>query len=105
MLTYQEQLKPAYLKSLPGKLSQFSAYLGDLDWFAGNSITFPDFVMYEQLDQHLILEPGCLDNFANLTSFVKRFEDLPNIKAYMNSDKFMKRPINNMYAPFNGVDQ
>ena len=37
-------------------------------------ITFPDFHMYELLDQHRILEPKCLDKFPKLQAFQDRIE-------------------------------
>jgi glutathione S-transferase len=56
--------------------------------------------MYELLDQHRIMIPGCLDPYPKLTAFMANFEALPKIKAYMASDKFMKRPLNNKSAAF-----
>ena len=35
-------------------------------WFAGDNLTFADFVAWELLDQHRLLIPGCLDKFARL---------------------------------------
>ena len=93
-------VKEAYLKSLPETLKRFSDFLGTKEWFAGDSLTFVDFHMYELLDQHKLLVPNCLKDFENMKSFMKRFEALPKIAAYMKSDKFMKGPINNRMALF-----
>eukprot|EP00745_Piridium_sociabile_P045563 TRINITY_DN987_c0_g1_i2.p1 TRINITY_DN987_c0_g1~~TRINITY_DN987_c0_g1_i2.p1 ORF type:complete len:229 (-),score=64.49 TRINITY_DN987_c0_g1_i2:409-1095(-) len=90
-----------------GKDSQLTAFLKSYDnwmvgkkFFAGDKVTVADFPMYELLDQHKLMVPGCLKAYKNLTAFVERFESLPKIKAYMASDKFMKRPINNKSASF-----
>uniref|UniRef100_A0A4W4FVV9 glutathione transferase n=1 Tax=Electrophorus electricus TaxID=8005 RepID=A0A4W4FVV9_ELEEL len=64
----------------------------------GDFITFPDFVMYELLDQHRMFEPKCLDNFKNIRDFLDRFEALEKIAAYMKSSRFMKTPVNNKMA-------
>lgn len=56
--------------------------------------------MYELFDQHKLMESTSLDKFPKLCAFMKRFEELPNIKKYMNSDKFMSRPVNNKVAQF-----
>ncbi|OCT91860.1 hypothetical protein XELAEV_18014917mg [Xenopus laevis] len=61
-------------------------------------ITFVDFLMYDVLDQHQMLDPTCLQNFKNLQAFLTRFEALPAIDAYMKSSRFMKTPINNRMA-------
>uniref|UniRef100_A0A8D0DY89 Glutathione S-transferase n=1 Tax=Salvator merianae TaxID=96440 RepID=A0A8D0DY89_SALMN len=88
-----EKLKPEYLEQLPGKLKQFSKFLGDRKWFAGNKITCVDFVAYDVLDQHRMFEPKCFDQLKNLKDFLDRFEGLEKISAYMNSGRFMKTPV------------
>ncbi|MEE6492169.1 hypothetical protein FKM82_016500, partial [Ascaphus truei] len=69
-----ETLKGPYLEKLPASLTRFSRFLGDGAWFAGEKITFADFLMYDVLDQHRMLEPKCLQNFKNLQDFLTRFE-------------------------------
>uniref|UniRef100_A0A3Q0RAA0 glutathione transferase n=1 Tax=Amphilophus citrinellus TaxID=61819 RepID=A0A3Q0RAA0_AMPCI len=95
-----DETKPEYLKTLPSTLKQFSDFLGNRKWFAGDKITFVDFIMYELLDQHVAFEPKCLDNFKNLKELLNRFEALERIAAYMKSPRFMKTPINNKMAKF-----
>jgi len=96
-----DNLKDEYVNTtLPKTLKQFSQFLGKKSWFAGESLTFVDFVMYELLDQHKLLVPNCLKDLENMTSFMERFENLPKISEYMKSDKFMKAPINNKMAKF-----
>lgn len=95
-----DEMKPDYLKMLPNTLKQFSDFLGDRKWFAGDKITFVDFIMYELLDQHRQFDSKCLDDCKNLTDFLNRFEALEKIAAYMKSPRFMKAPINNKMAKF-----
>ncbi|KAK7878554.1 hypothetical protein WMY93_030390 [Mugilogobius chulae] len=90
--------KAGYLENLPKTLESFSKFLGSRAWFAGEKITFVDFIMYELLDQHRMFHPSCLDNFENLKKFLDRFEALDKIKAYMKSDRFIKTPVNNKMA-------
>ncbi|XP_006008525.1 glutathione S-transferase Mu 1 [Latimeria chalumnae] len=101
MLCYNpkmEDLKPAYMEKLPELLKQFSDFLGERPWFAGDKITFVDFLMYEMLDQHRMFEPKCLEKYKNLQDFLDRFEALEKIAAYMKSSSFMKTPVNNKMA-------
>ncbi|MEE6459715.1 hypothetical protein FKM82_000710 [Ascaphus truei] len=93
-----ETLKGPYLEKLPVALTRFSRFLGDGAWIAGEKITFADFLMYDILDQHRMLEPTCLQNFTNLQDFLTRIEALPPVAAYMKSPHFMKTPINNRMA-------
>ena len=95
-----ENLKDGYLTDLDIKLGQYSAFLGKKSWFAGESLTFVDFVMYELIDQHKFLAPACLKNYPNLEEFMTRFEKLPKIAAYMKSSAFMKTPLNAKMAKF-----
>mmetsp|Transcript_20271 Transcript_20271/g.24221 ORF Transcript_20271/g.24221 Transcript_20271/m.24221 type:complete len:229 (+) Transcript_20271:243-929(+) len=97
-----EEKKDAYLKELPQYLHRFSEFLASKSFFAGEKVTYCDFVMWHQLDQHKMLDPQCLDPFPNLAEFISRFEALPNIKAYMLGDKFIYYPINNKHAKFGG---
>ncbi|XP_064491704.1 glutathione S-transferase Mu 1-like [Pseudopipra pipra] len=93
-----EKLKPGYLEQLPGKLKLFSNFLGDRKWFAGDKLTFVDFLMFDVLDQNRIFEPKCLEPFQNLRDFMERFGALEKVAAYMKSPKFQKMPINNKMA-------
>jgi len=93
-----DKIKPKYLEKLPSLLKQFSVFLGDRKWFAGDKITFVDFLMYELLDQHRMFESKCLDDFKNLKDLLDRFEALEKIAAYMKSSRFMKTPVNNKMA-------
>uniref|UniRef100_E7EWW9 Glutathione S-transferase n=1 Tax=Homo sapiens TaxID=9606 RepID=E7EWW9_HUMAN len=88
-----EKLKPKYLEELPEKLKLYSEFLGKRPWFAGNKITFVDFLVYDVLDLHRIFEPKCLDAFPNLKDFISRFEGLEKISAYMKSSRFLPRPV------------
>ncbi|XP_041713124.1 glutathione S-transferase Mu 3 [Coregonus clupeaformis] len=93
-----DKMKPGYTERLPGTLKQFSEFLGTRKWFAGDKITFVDFIMYELLDQHIMFDAKCLDDFKNLQELVDRFEALEKIAAYMKSSRFMKTPVNNKMA-------
>eukprot|EP00002_Diphylleia_rotans_P013106 TRINITY_DN254_c0_g1_i2.p1 TRINITY_DN254_c0_g1~~TRINITY_DN254_c0_g1_i2.p1 ORF type:complete len:121 (+),score=30.22 TRINITY_DN254_c0_g1_i2:639-1001(+) len=94
--------KDAYLTStLPNHLKGLSQCLKG-SWFAGENLTFADFLVYEYLDKILILQPSALDSFSNLKEFHQRFESLPRIAAYMASPRFMRAPLNNKMASFGG---
>ena len=66
-------------------------------------ISFVDFILYEMLDQHLLFDASCLDDFKNLNSFVDRFRSLERISDYMKSDRFLSNPLNNKMAKFGNV--
>lgn len=97
-----ETNKPEYLKNLALKLKEMSDYLGTHNYFAGDHITYIDFLMYELLDQNSHMEPTALDEFPNLKAFHARIQGLDQIAAYMKSDKFLARPLNGPMAFFAG---
>jgi len=97
-----EAARASYLARLPTTLKQFEDFLGSRTWFAGPSISFPDFHMYELIDQHKLMAPECLKDCPNLKGFVDRFEALPQIAAYRKGPKFLASPINNKMANFGG---
>ncbi|XP_069862323.1 glutathione S-transferase Mu 2-like [Dipodomys merriami] len=88
-----EKLKPEFLEGLPDKMKLFSQFLGKRPWFAGDKITFVDFLAYDILDQHRMFEPKCLDAFPNLKDFMSRFEGLNKISTYMKTSRFLSRPV------------
>jgi hypothetical protein len=42
-------------------------------WLIGEQITYPDFHLYEMLDQHRQLDPDCLKAFPNLEAYIERY--------------------------------
>ncbi|XP_070343098.1 glutathione S-transferase Mu 2-like isoform X2 [Equus asinus] len=92
-----EKLKPEYLEALPETMKLFSQFLGKRPWFAGDKLTYVDFLAYDLVDELHMFEPMCLDAFPNLKDFIARFEGLKKISAYMKSSRFLPSPI---YAKF-----
>ncbi|XP_048967559.1 glutathione S-transferase Mu 1 isoform X1 [Canis lupus dingo] len=88
-----EKLKPEYVKAIPDKMKLYSQFLGKRPWFAGEKLTYVDFLVYDILDLHRIFEPTSLDAFPNLKEFMARFEGLKNISAYMKSSRFVPGPL------------
>ncbi|XP_042536151.1 glutathione S-transferase Mu 2 isoform X1 [Dipodomys spectabilis] len=96
-----EKLKPEYVEGIPDKMKLFSQFLGKRPWFAGDKITFVDFLAYDILDQHRMFEPKCLDAFPNLKDFMSRFESLNKISTYMKTSRFLSRPVFTKMALWN----
>ncbi|CAM9833809.1 unnamed protein product [Bubo scandiacus] len=88
-----EKLKAAYLEQVPKKLQQLSRFLGSRPWFAGQKLTFVDFLAYDVLDLHRMFAPECPELQGNLGQFLQRFEALEKISAYMKSGRFLKTPV------------
>ena len=65
------------MKTIPEKMKLYSEFLGKRPWFAGDKITYVDFLVYDVLDVHRLFEPKCLDDFPNLKDYLARFEVMP----------------------------
>lgn len=91
-----------YFENFQKLLKYLSEVMGEHKWFVGDNITFPDFVLYEHLAVHRAIESTCLDNFPNLKAFMNRFEELPAIKRYMATPKFISYPLNGPMAFIGG---
>ena len=97
-----DELVGAYEQSVKEVLEKFSKFLADEPFFAGKNVSWVDFVMYELLDQHRMWKADVLKAWPNLEQFLNRVEALPTVKAYMQSEKFMKTPVNNKMAKWGG---
>eukprot|EP01115_Flamella_aegyptia_P015161 TRINITY_DN910_c0_g1_i1.p1 TRINITY_DN910_c0_g1~~TRINITY_DN910_c0_g1_i1.p1 ORF type:complete len:220 (-),score=69.16 TRINITY_DN910_c0_g1_i1:31-690(-) len=93
-------LRGDYLANVTKPLERFEKFLNGKEWLAGQKLSIADFMLYEMVDEHTILEPTILDKFPNLQNYRKRFAALPQIAAYMKSDRFIDRPLNNTVAQF-----
>ena len=87
-----------YKKELPAKLAGISKFLGDREYLSGGGLSYVDFLAYEWLDVQRLLVPDILKDHANLQALVERIEALPGVKQFMQSDRFIKYPINNNQA-------
>nr|XP_020032560.1 glutathione S-transferase Mu 1-like [Castor canadensis] len=96
-----EKQKLEYLQDLPEKMKLYSQFLGKRPWFAGDKITFVDFLAYDLFDLQRMFEPKCLDAFPNLKDFLSRFEGLKKISAYMKSSRYLPTPVFGNMARWN----
>nr|AAB21173.1 glutathione S-transferase, GST [Schistosoma mansoni, Peptide, 218 aa] [Schistosoma mansoni] len=99
-----ETLKVDFLNQLPGMLKMFEDRLSHNTYLNGDKVTHPDFMLYDALDVVLYMDPKCLDNFPKLISFKQRIENLPPIKNYLNSNRYIKWPLQGWSATFGGGD-
>ncbi len=73
------------------KLNSISKHLGNNDWLIGK-LTLIDFFLVQIL-RLFVLNGDYLDKLPNLAAFLKRFDELPPIKAYLASERNLKVPI------------
>jgi len=89
---FENNKKKFLSETLPLQLELLSKFLGNNEWLS-NKITYVDFIAYELLDWLRQFSPQCLDKWQNLQQFMKRFESLPSISAYLKSNEFKSWPV------------
>lgn len=94
--------RPMMKERIMPMLKQLSAALGAQQWLLGDKISFVDFLLYDVLSNWLELEKDLLGELPTLQQLRTRFEALPAIKAFMQSDRFIKWPISGPDAFFGG---
>ena len=57
-------------------------------------MSFVDYNLFELLEIHLVLSPGCLDAFPTLKAYRDKMAARPKIVAYRETEGFKTRPIN-----------
>ncbi|XP_070575706.1 glutathione S-transferase Mu 1-like isoform X3 [Ptychodera flava] len=98
-----EELKPGIVKYAGEMLTSFSDFLGGNKWFAGDNLTYTDFVMHELLYILVKVDSSILDGYKNLQGMKDRFEAIPAIAAYRETDLSKSFPIYAKTATFGGV--
>ncbi|XP_029431206.1 glutathione S-transferase P-like [Rhinatrema bivittatum] len=99
-LIYQEfdSEKEKYIDDLPNHLSPFERLLAQNPsgsrFVVGDKISFADYNLLDNLQNHLILAPDCLNAFPLLSTYVERLSSRPKLKVYLESEKRKNRPLN-----------
>lgn len=89
---YRQGLK-SYAESMNDFLGPWSEHLATRNWVLGDRITYVDFMLYEALDWHREFRVEVVQKYPEVVAYLKRFEELPNIKQYFASDKYRRWPI------------
>lgn len=88
--------------TLKPQLKQLDAYMEGCKFVAGETLTYVDFMFWEILDHMYRFDDSMFAEFKNLLAFKANFEALPNVAAYIKSDRFMAGPCNNKMAKWGG---
>jgi len=99
---FTELAQSHFTSVFPKTVAELAAVLGTKEWFCG-ALSVADFVLHEAMSVARAIEPKALDTVPTLQAWMKRFEALPAIVAYMKSDRYLATgPFNNKIAAFGG---
>lgn len=77
-------------------LTELESYIGDRPWLTGTRLSFVDFIAYEYLDWYRdFVQPDCFANYPKMAEYMKRFEELPQLREHLASVEYRKAPILN----------
>ncbi|KAK0404810.1 hypothetical protein QR680_017642 [Steinernema hermaphroditum] len=94
-----EGKKEKYIgEDLPQFLGQleklFVSHQNGEKFVLGETLSFVDYALFEELDIHLILDPHALDKFPALKAFHGRFGARPSLKEYLEKRKAANVKVN-----------
>uniref|UniRef100_A0A131XW14 Glutathione S-transferase n=1 Tax=Ixodes ricinus TaxID=34613 RepID=A0A131XW14_IXORI len=88
-----EEARKKYETSLDNELRPWNEFLHGRAWALGGRLTYVDFMLHEALDWIRDFKPEAFQRFPTLLKYLNEFEELPNIKQYMASEKYRKHPF------------
>ncbi|KAJ6620402.1 Glutathione S-transferase 2 [Pseudolycoriella hygida] len=91
-----------YLQRLPTLVEQIDKFIGSNQWVAGDKLTYVDFLLYDALDFNRLFDASAFQSADNVNNYLTRFENIPQIKAYMSSGKYNKLPVFGPMAAWGG---
>lgn len=92
MPRYKQGLK-SYAENVGDKLEPWAKHLAGLKWVLGERLTYVDFLLYEGLDWHRAFKPEAVRKYGDISEYLDRFEQLPELKEYFASEQYKDWPI------------
>ncbi|CAD8208970.1 unnamed protein product [Paramecium octaurelia] len=89
-----EAKKEAMLKETGEFFKIYNTTLESSTWLTGDTITYVDFLVWEYVDEFLVLAPEVITSKPKLVEFHNRISEFPQIKKYLESPNYIKRPYN-----------
>jgi len=75
------------------KLEPMSKILASQDFLFGDKVSYLDMLFIEIIDVFKILNKDCCESFPNLEAYHTRIRNLPKLKEFIESDKFIEWPV------------
>jgi len=98
-------MKKGYRARLSERIPKFEKMLTK-PFLLGDRPVYLDFLMYEFLDAFRRFIPEPFEGCENIIAYMKRFQELPNLKEWFESDKYKEGAyINGPIAVWHGKDQ
>ncbi|XP_017494916.1 PREDICTED: glutathione S-transferase Mu 1-like, partial [Rhagoletis zephyria] len=87
---FQAEMKEV-LNGFIAALGNFEKWIGEKKWLVTDKLSYVDFMAYEYFDWYReFVSADCFSAFPKMAAYMKRFEELPSVKAYLTSDGHKK---------------
>ncbi|ODM91816.1 Glutathione S-transferase [Orchesella cincta] len=89
-------IKEDYKKTIPSRLGELEKFMEGKNFILGSKVSGVDFLLYETIEWFRVFAPEVFKEDASLQSleeFQQRIEAIPQIKEYINSDKYKSWPL------------
>ena len=91
----------AVRQDLAVALGQLEQWISDRKFLIGDQLTYVDFLAYEYLDWYRVLvQSDCFAKYPKMEAYMKRFEELEQLKDYLASDQYRNGNCTGPYAKF-----
>ena len=98
--TVKEELAAKALPKFEGVFN----FLGEKEFLVGDYVTWMDFYFFELLNFIQFLTDGELaTRYPASVAYIQRVSELPGLKEYLASDKFVAKPFNGDMASVNNL--
>ncbi|CAF1085483.1 unnamed protein product [Didymodactylos carnosus] len=75
-------------------------------WLISNDLTAADFQFYEHIDVCWLITNDSWKEYPNVLKYLKRFQEIPELKPYLQSQEYRSMAINAKFARFGaGVEK
>jgi glutathione S-transferase len=86
-------IKDSWEKQVIPRFEKISKHLGTKQFICGD-LTIADFNLFMHCQMHLDLKPDIFDNMPNMKEYFARMSSIPEIAAYLASDRTSPRFLN-----------
>ena len=86
------------------KFEPIVKFMGDKKFLVGDHHTWLDFYWFETVELvDFVTEGKIYDKFPTLKTYQDSVRDIPSVKAYRSSDRWLNLQFNNKHAKVNGA--
>eukprot|EP01017_Pseudomicrothorax_dubius_P042633 TRINITY_DN6990_c0_g2_i5.p1 TRINITY_DN6990_c0_g2~~TRINITY_DN6990_c0_g2_i5.p1 ORF type:complete len:219 (+),score=59.11 TRINITY_DN6990_c0_g2_i5:35-691(+) len=96
---WETELPKAFAEKITPQLKKLSEFLADKKFFLGDKVSLVEFPAYYIFNLTRVINAAAISEFPNIVSFINNYENIQEIKEYLASERYQKKPILNPNGP------